>query len=88
MKLMKPVLWTGLGVIIGVTAVVSTSRVRAQQTPVAERIEIRPADGVSAGTSFGVFFVKDNKSGGCWVATKESGVINTIAVAPPRACDY
>ncbi len=86
MKLMKPVLWTGLGVIIGVTAVVSTSRVRAQQTPAAERIEIRPADGDN--TSFGVFFVKDNKSGGCWVATKESGVINTIAVAPPRACDY
>ena len=85
MKLIKPVLWTLLGVVIGAAAVVTTSRVQAQQKPT-ERIEMTPAAGLISGGAYGVYFVKDIKSGGCWIATKESGVVNTLAVAPPSAC--
>ena len=94
MKLIKPVLWTVLGVVIGAVAVLTASRVQAQQTPArplstaqAERLTITPAWATDTGGAFGIFVVKDSKSGGCWIATKDGHAWSGIAVAPPSACE-
>lgn len=87
MKLIKPVLWTVLGVVIGVTATVSSSRVQAQQTPPAERIRVSPYIGADRSGLGGLYFVKDSKSGGCWIGAKDSTYWTAIAVAPATACE-
>ena len=86
MKLIKPVLWTVFGVIIGATAVLTSSRVLAQQQKPAERIKIEYV-GVERSGSYGIYFVKDNKSGGCWVGTRDGSTWTGIAPAPATACD-
>ena len=94
MKLIKPVLWTVFGVVIGSVAVLTASRIEAQATPAtlpstvkAERMKITPAWATDTGGAFGLFVVKDNKSGGCWIATKDGHRWSGIADAPPSACE-
>ena len=94
MKLIKSVLWTVFGVVIGAVGVLTASRVQAQQTPArppstaaAERLKVAPAWGNVNGGAFGLFVVKDSKSGGCWIATKDGHAWSGIAVAPPSACE-
>ena len=87
MKLIKPVLWTMFGAVIGVTAAVTSSRVEAQQKPLAERIHISPYTGADRSGMYGVYFVKDSKSGGCWIGAKDGTNWTTLAVAPATACE-
>ena len=86
MKLIKPVLWTMFGVVIGVTAILSTGHVQAQQSQPAPRLTITFGE---VGPNWGrLAFIKDSKSPGCWVAsTNPNGGFQAIAVAPPMACD-
>ena len=87
MKLIKPVLWTVLGAVIGATAVLTADQVQAQQNPSAERIQVRPAWTTERGGAWGLFFVKDSRSGGCWMAAKAGGDWASLAVAPAGSCD-
>ena len=87
MKLIKPVLWTVCGVVIGASTVLTADRVQAQQQA-AERIQVSPAWQMqSASNAFGLYIVKDGKSGGCWLAAKDRGNWAALAVAPASACD-
>jgi hypothetical protein len=95
MKIIKPVLWTVFGAVIGASAVLTADRVQAQQNPPlrqsvptpAERLQVRPAWATERGGAFGLFFVKDSKTGGCWVAAKDGSAWASLAVAPAGTCD-
>ena len=87
MRIIKPILWTVFGMVIGVTATVTASRVEAQQKPPAERIRVSPYTGADRSGLGGVYFVKDIKSGGCWIGAMDSTHWTTLAVAPATACD-
>ena len=86
MKLIKPVLWTVFGVAIGAAADLTSSRAHAQQQKPAERIQVT-FGGADRSGNYGIYFVKDNKSGGCWVGTRDGSNWTGIAVAPAAACD-
>jgi hypothetical protein len=100
-RFVTPCLWVLLGSSIGAGAVLTSGRVQAQQpTNVdAARIVITPASRatgrwVHADNSAWIEgpppiqFIKDTKSGGCWIGSiGDNGVFVSIAVAPPAACD-
>ena len=88
MKLLKPVLWTLFGVILGVAGRFSPSPVQAQTAtpqPVEKRLVVKPA---TSPQWLRMYFVSDPKSGGCWLASHstEGGAFASMAVAPPSAC--
>jgi hypothetical protein len=85
MRFIKPVLWTVLGVVIGASASLAASRVQAQQKP-ADRIQVNFA-GADRSGNYGIYFVKDKKSGGCWIGTRDGSNWTGLAVAPNTACD-
>jgi hypothetical protein len=90
-----------LGVGIGAGAVLTSSRLQAQsQVGVgAARLVITPAAALSGnwvhtdpmtwvGKTPPLQFIKDTKSGGCWIGNVgDNGVFVSIAVAPASACD-
>lgn len=96
-----PGLWIALGISIGAGAVLMSGRVQAQQpTSVgAARIVITPASAVTGrwvNTNPSAWiegppplkFIKDTKSGGCWIGNiGDNGVFVSLAVAPPAACE-
>jgi len=87
MKLIKPVLWTVLGVVIGVTAVLTGERVQARQGlgQPAPRVSVTAVPNPNFGK---LSFVKDTRSGGCWIASGDGqGGFGSMAVAPFSACD-
>ena len=100
-RLVTSGLWIALGITIGAGAVLTNSRVQAQQqTSIgASRIVITPASGaigrwVHTDPSTWVEgpppvkFIKDTKSGGCWIGSiGDNGVFVSLAVAPPSACE-
>jgi len=88
MKIMKPVLWTVFGVLLGVSVRFSTGHVQAQEPapqPVEKRLVVKPA---TAPQWVRMYFVSDPKSGGCWLAsyTPNDSSFASMAVAPPSAC--
>jgi hypothetical protein len=83
MKVLKPVFWTVLGVVIGVVAILSAERVQARQG-FDQRVVIIRAPQPNVGR---INFVKDTRSGGCWIASGTSDGFTAIAVAPPSSCD-
>ncbi len=88
MKRIKPVLWTVLGVVIGVSAVLTASRVQAQDVMPAPKSDNRIVVTPVGGPNLHLAFVKDTKSGGCWIGggyTDRAGFAS-LAVAPPSAC--
>jgi|SRR6267142_222339 hypothetical protein len=90
-----------LGVGIGAGAVLTSSRLRAQSQvdDGAARLVITPAAALSGrwvttgpmtwlGKTPPLQFIKDTKSGGCWIGNiGDNGVFVSIAVAPTSACD-
>ena len=87
MKLMKPVLWTVFGVILGAAAVLSTGHVQAQSaSPQAqERLVVTRVTGPRW---VNLYVVHDPQSNGCWIASQDaaSAAFSAMAVAPPSAC--
>jgi len=100
-RLVTAGLWIVLGIGIGAGAVLTSGRVHAQQQTGAGagRIVITPASGgtgrwVHADYSAWIEgpppikFIKDTKSGGCWIGNiGDNGVFVSIAVAPSAACE-
>jgi hypothetical protein len=93
-RLVTSGLWFVLGISIGAGAVLTDSHVQAQQqTGVGiARLVMTPASGaigqrIHAGWP-PINFIKDTKSGGCWIGSiGENGFYVSIAVAPPAACE-
>jgi hypothetical protein len=81
MKLVKSLGLIVLGVIIGALSMRTVSGQSQPTSPAQPRISQ-----MAAGSSFS--FVKDEKSGGCWIfyATPDSTAV-TMAEAPKKACD-
>ena len=87
MKLIKPVLWSMFGVVIGASVVLGAVRGQAQEQP-DERIQVSPAwQRQRSSNAWNLYIVKDSKSGGCWIAAKASGDWAALAVAPAAACE-
>ena len=99
-RLVTPVLGIVLGISVGAGAVATSGRLQAQQTSVgAARIVITPASEVKGRwvndtTKTWIEgppplkFIKDAKSGGCWIGSiGDNGIFVAIAVAPPVACE-
>ena len=89
-----------LGVGIGAAAVITSSRLHAQPQvgDGAARLVITPAAVSGRWVNSGpakwlgqtppLQFIKDTKSGGCWIGNVgDSGVFVSIAVAPTSACE-
>jgi hypothetical protein len=90
-----------LGVGIGAGAVLTSSRLHAQSQvgDGAARLVITPATALSGrwvtsdpmtwlGKTPPLQFIKDTKSGGCWIGNVgDNGVFVSIAVAPRSACE-
>jgi hypothetical protein len=84
-----------IGVVIGALGVGAGLKLQAQAS--APRITSTPAGpmvGPDRRTTTGIgnlSFIKDAKSGGCWLYATQSGVSGdsalALAVAPPSACD-
>jgi hypothetical protein len=89
---LKPVLWMLSGVVLGSSA---TALAFPDQAPTRFPLQVTQPAGksmrvtsvfvghVSAGD---VYFVRDTKSGGCWLATV-LGEQSAVAVAPKEACE-
>ena len=88
MKLIKPVLWTMFGVLLGLVARFSTGHVQAQS---AAPQEVEPRLVVTSVTGprwVRMYVVYDTKSNGCWIASHDASntAFSAMAVAPPSAC--
>jgi hypothetical protein len=82
MRIVKPSLYAAFGMVLGVAATVVA-------TPAPQQSGARLTE-TSAGTAQGrpASFVKDAKSGGCWlvVGYGTGDASPGVAVAPPSAC--
>lgn len=91
-----------LGVVIGAGATLTSSHLRAQSQlgdGTARVVVITPAEAWSGrwvnsgpakweGKTPPLQFIKDTKSGGCWIGNiGDNGVFVSIAVAPTSACN-
>lgn len=80
---MKRILYVALGMALGIAVTVVATP--AQQQPAANRLSE-----VSAGYAMKrpAVFVKDSKTGGCWlvVGYTTGDASPSVAVAPPSAC--
>ena len=88
MKAMKPVLWTALGMALGVTAALSTRHVEALSTtqePSEARLVVTY---VTSPLRLRMYVVHDPKTNGCWLASQDVDArsFSSMAVAPLRMC--
>lgn len=88
MKLMKPVLWTVFGVILGAAAVLSTGHVQAQSPSTSQAEPRMVVTRVTGPRWVNLYVVHDPQSNGCWIASQDaaSAAFSAMAVAPPSAC--
>ena len=88
MKNLKPVLWIVVGMVVGASgALVAGQGTVVRQDPTATsggRLQVTRA-GVALFND--AFFVKDSKSGACWLALKWDASTMNVAAAPKEACD-
>lgn len=88
MKLMKPVLWTTFGVMLGLAARFLPSPVQAQSTPAEQpeqRLVVTP---VASPRWLRMYIVHDPKTNGCWLASHavDANAFASMAVAPLTMC--
>jgi len=87
MKNPTPVLWLVAGLLIGASST-SVAKVPPQQTP-ASRLQVTVAHGgaYGGGLRSEAYFVKDPKSGGCWLVLQFAREQTSAAPAPKEACE-
>ena len=83
MKNLKAVLWTLVGIVISAAAVLAASQAAPSQQK-QQRLLVTAA-GTAADNS--AYFIKDSKSGACWLALKWTAAQTSVAPAPKDACD-
>lgn len=81
MKTLKPLLWIVVGLVIGAAGAL-TAQSAPQQKPV-PRLQITSAGSVLNNNAF---FIKDSKSGACWLALQWTSLETTLSVAPNESC--
>lgn len=89
MKFGKPVVWMMFGVGLGVTISLAVGEVQAQRGGLIQ-VDSRVIVTMSRKTEGWkpLYFIKDLKSAGCWIASgTEGGDFTAIAAAPALACE-
>ena len=83
MKIVKPSLYSAVGMVLGIAVTAVPTPARQQ---LGARLTEAPAGVVNNRPAI---FVKDAKSGGCWlvVGHRTGEASPTIVVAPPSACE-
>ena len=82
MKALKPLLWIAVGLVIGAAGAL-TAHSAHQQKPAA-RLQITSAGRVLNNDAY---FIKDSKTGACWLALKWTSIETSLAAAPSESCD-
>ena len=91
MRMLKPIGFLLVGAAAGVLSTLAVAPARAQAQPGAgTRLVITQAGGAQTPSNVpgqALYFVKDTKSGGCWLGS--AGVSGGLALtaAPKEACD-
>jgi hypothetical protein len=80
MRIGHPVAWMLVGIALGMLAMTSV-RAQPQATPAESRRLHYIAVATDEPSGLGAFFIKDTKSGACWLSAS-----NGIAQAPDFAC--
>ena len=78
----KRILWLVAGLLVGVSGVSAMPPAAQKQPP--SRLQVMNLDGETLNNR--VAFVKDPKSGGCWLVLRWDASSMTMAVAPKEAC--
>ena len=89
MKLGRPVLWTLFGLGLGAGVTLAASQVQAPQRRMLQ-VDSRLIVTMSRKTEGWkpLYFIKDLKSAGCWIASGTEGHdFTAIAAAPALACE-
>ena len=88
MKNLKTLLWTVVGLVVGAAGVLATNQALPPQQPTKptppQRLQVTYA-GMALDNS--AYFIKDPKSGGCWLALKWQADAMNLTSAPKEACD-
>ena len=87
MKNLKPVLWIVLGVLVGASG---TTAIRAAVPQTQRRLDVRTisGDAVGSGLNQWAHWIKDTKTGACWLALgRNPGEAVGLAPGPKEACD-
>ena len=86
-RIFKPGLYVAIGIAVGVGATVAAKPLNQTQVMSSPRMTAIDAGIGGASRSVSAIFLRDSKSGGCWIVTYDgSGESRGIAVAPPSAC--
>jgi hypothetical protein len=85
MKVAKPAIWVLLGVLIGGVGDTLGAQFVPRVPDFSPPVKPRPSRLVQFDAGGGWYFVKDSRSGGCWLAGY--GESHVLAVAPPSACE-
>ncbi len=84
MRIMQRVGWILTGVVIGAVATSSSGPVKGQfQEPPRLQVSIVTAGSLGAMAAF----IKDTKSGGCWLSLRHGNSGVSLVVAPLAACE-
>ena len=85
MRTVKPAMFVAIGMCLGVGATLTATRGSQATQPKPARMSSTWAPGVNG--FFGrVEFIKDSKSGGCWITLDQSSNF-ALAPAPKEACE-
>lgn len=90
MRILKPIGFVLIGAALGVTSTLAIGPARAQQPGAGTRLVITQVGGAQTPSNVpgqALYFVKDTKSGGCWLGS--AGVNGGLALtgAPKEACE-
>ena len=83
MKILKPLLWAVAGLTIGVTGML-TAQAQVRQPKPDQRLQVIFAGHV---LNTSAYFLKDSKSGACWLALAWDASQVTLTTAPNDACN-
>ncbi len=84
MRTMKRVGWILIGVIIGALATSSSGAGKEQfQEPPRLKVSFVTAGNLGAMAAF----IKDTRSGGCWLSLQRGDAAVSLVTAPPSACE-
>ena len=88
MKNLKPLLWTVVGMVVGAAGVLAANQALPPQQPTKpttpQRLQVTYA-GMALDNS--AYFIRDPKSGGCWLVLKWDSSLMHLTTAPKEACD-
>ena len=85
MKILKPVLWVVFGMFSGAGGALVASQSGVVQKPVTGPRFLASPAGTAVDNN--AYFIKETRSGGCWLALRWDASNTNLAVAPKEARD-